>query len=59
MGKMKDSYKIVVETLKGKYDMEDQSENVRNISNGNVKRQAVRKWTEFIWLRIRSSGWLL
>jgi len=55
-GETRNSYKILSENLKGR-------DNLRNLSKGRriilkliVKKQLVRLWHGFVWVRILSSG---
>jgi len=55
MGEMRNSYKILI----GKPEGERPLRRPRRVSDWMLRKQDVKLWTGFMWLRIRSSGELL
>jgi hypothetical protein len=50
---------FLLENLKGRDHSEDLGVNGRIIFECILGKQGGKVWTEFIWLRIGTSGWLL
>jgi len=48
-----------LENLKGRDHLRDRIINGRKIINWILKKQRVKMWTGFIWLRTRTNGGLL
>jgi hypothetical protein len=55
----RNEYKIQSENLKGKDYLGDLNKDGRKLLKSTLEKYYVKKWTGFIWLRTRSSGWLL
>jgi hypothetical protein len=59
MGEMRNAHKMLVGQSEGKIAFGGPSVDERIILKWILKKQGVRVWTRFKWLRIRSSSRLL